>query len=70
MQQYVDVMLISTIVGGVVQAIGAIAQNPLSIINTLAESLPKVCKRKMLTHAIAVSFIIQCSRLVHSLSHM
>ncbi|KAI7886180.1 DUF221-domain-containing protein [Lichtheimia hyalospora FSU 10163] len=38
---YVDVMLISTIVGGVVQAIGAIAQNPLSIINTLAESLPK-----------------------------
>ncbi|KAJ8658295.1 hypothetical protein O0I10_005978 [Lichtheimia ornata] len=38
---YVDVMLISTIVGGVVQAIGAIAKNPLSIINTLAESLPK-----------------------------
>lgn len=36
-------MLISTIVGGVVQAIGAIAKNPLSIINTLAESLPKVC---------------------------
>ncbi|KAI8149766.1 hypothetical protein BJV82DRAFT_642216 [Fennellomyces sp. T-0311] len=38
---FVDVVLVSTIAGGAFQAIGDIAKNPLSIINTLAESLPK-----------------------------
>lgn len=64
-------MLISTIVGGVVQAIGAIAKNPLSIINTLAESLPKVCTTTTtVLDLMAVLFTISCSRPVRSLSPM
>ncbi|KAI8374659.1 uncharacterized protein BYT42DRAFT_577150 [Radiomyces spectabilis] len=39
--QFVDVVLVSTIAGGVIQAYSKIIQNPLSIVNTLAENLPK-----------------------------
>ncbi|KAI9314996.1 hypothetical protein BX666DRAFT_1861683 [Dichotomocladium elegans] len=38
---FVDVVLVSTIAGGVFQALSALKDNPLSIINTLAETLPK-----------------------------
>ncbi|KAI7857049.1 hypothetical protein BDC45DRAFT_603621 [Circinella umbellata] len=38
---FIDVVLVSTIVGGAAQAISQIIGNPLSIINILAESLPK-----------------------------
>ncbi|KAI9322763.1 hypothetical protein BX666DRAFT_2017240 [Dichotomocladium elegans] len=38
---YVDVVLLSTAVGGVLHVISAIKDNPLSIIDTLATSLPK-----------------------------
>ncbi|KAI9271894.1 hypothetical protein BDA99DRAFT_501259 [Phascolomyces articulosus] len=38
---FVDVVLVSTIVGGAIQAISEFLKNPLSIINILAESLPK-----------------------------
>ena len=64
----------STIVGGAAQAISQIIGNPLSIINILAESLPKVKNKDKNTHSkneiinVIVSFL-SCNRLVLSLSH-
>ncbi|KAI9307429.1 hypothetical protein BJ944DRAFT_237876 [Cunninghamella echinulata] len=39
--QYVDVVLVSTIAGGVINTISQLGENPLGIINVLAENLPK-----------------------------
>ncbi|CAO3595515.1 unnamed protein product [Absidia cylindrospora] len=39
--QYIDVVLVSTIAGGILQTLPELYKNPASIINILAENLPK-----------------------------
>ncbi|SAM00767.1 hypothetical protein [Absidia glauca] len=39
--QFVDVVLVSTIAGGILQTLPQLVENPTSIINILAENLPK-----------------------------